>query len=125
MAVKVTKKVKYATGHYKCHILHGKFYTIFKKCTPFELCHPTILGTWLNKLHYSEAITIVENIQRQHKGVMICIYIPLILVTHFFCLSTFLIFFSLFLLASIPLASSGRLQCRLLTGLEITYTYIP
>ena len=32
--------------HNKCQnefILHGKFHAFFKKCTPFGLCHPTIM----------------------------------------------------------------------------------
>ena len=45
MAVKVTKKVKYATALYhkiNANILHEKFHAFFKKCTPFGLCRPTI-----------------------------------------------------------------------------------
>ena len=51
MAVKVTKKVKYATALY--HKINAtrstfiwKFHAFFKKCTPFGLCRPTIGHAW-------------------------------------------------------------------------------
>ena len=62
MAIKVTKKVKYAMALYhlqnKCHkecILHGNFHAFFKKCTTFGLCRPTTVHCRGGKLlQYAE-----------------------------------------------------------------------